>query len=466
MRWRDWLAYGRRGDRGNVAMLFALVVAALIVCIAGAVDFAFWLRARSIVRTSIDAAVLRGARELQTNPSDSAAAILAAGRFYRESSVQRLALSNDTIRFEVVDGGSGIAARGGVAVVTPFAGPMGLPPVPLLALSGGPDDTKGVVTIGQNARQSLEIAIVVDVSRAMTGGLIDMLKAPLKAFVDELVWPAAGPYRARAAIVPFADGVAPGTLMGNVTDAVPVRAYFDLAAGTRMRMLASDCVGERDGSAATSDAAPAGSGLIARLYSPTGRCGATSSVTPLTPDSTVLRAGVDALVAGSGNGAAGHIGAAWGWYLMSPSWAAVLGPSAEPAPYTGLTEPPGRATSLRKIVLMIGAAAFDTQTCNASAAPVIAFTAMVDRNSPGSATNAGSCLSPRGASDSQSDVMCAAMRASGLWIFALSLASPAAAPLQRCVSSADSFYEAAGPLGIQLALQDIALKITATYLSR
>lgn len=464
-RWRNRAGSDAQCAGGNVAILFALVLPMLIAGIAGAVDFAVWLRARSIVRTSIDAALLRGARELQINRSNPDAAVQAAERSYRASSVQRLTLGNDTIRFEVVDGGSGISARGGVAVVTPFAGHMGLPPLPLLATSGA-EDAKGVVTIGQNARQNLEIAIVVDVSRAMSGGLMDMLKGPLDAFIDEVVWPTAGGYRARAAIVPYADGVAPGALLTTVTDAVPARVYFDLAAGTRMRLLATDCVAERQGPQAASDAAPEGGDVIARLYSASGRCGATSPITPLTSDTSLLKAGIDGLTAGAGNGAAGHVGAAWGWYLLSPNWSAVLGAAAEPASYAGLSRPPGDAASLRKIVVLIGAAAFDTQTCNTSAAPAVAFAAMPDRNSPVSATSAGACLSPRGASDTQADALCAAMRASGLWIFALSLAAPSAPPLQRCVASADSFYEASGTVGIQLALQDIALKITKTYLSR
>ncbi|MEQ1612919.1 MAG: VWA domain-containing protein, partial [Hyphomicrobiaceae bacterium] len=34
---------------------------------------------------------------------------------------------------------------------------------------------------------------------------------------------------------------------------------------------------------------------------------------------------------------AGHIGAAWGWYLLSPKWAAVLPSASAPVPYTDKT---------------------------------------------------------------------------------------------------------------------------------
>lgn len=56
-----------------------------------------------------------------------------------------------------------------------------------------------------------------------------------------------------------------------------------------------------------------------------------SGPVPLTEDKTVLKDHVNALVAEGGT--AGHLGIAWGWYLISPEWAGIWPEASEPLPY-------------------------------------------------------------------------------------------------------------------------------------
>ncbi len=64
---------------------------------------------------------------------------------------------------------------------------------------------------------------------------------------------------------------------------------------------------------------------------------------PLTDDKEILNAHVSSLVAGGGT--AGHIGLAWGWYLISPNWASIWPTESEPRAYDD-------KTSVRAVILM------------------------------------------------------------------------------------------------------------------
>jgi hypothetical protein len=97
----------------------------------------------------------------------------------------------------------------------------------------------------------------------------------------------------------------------------------------------SNCVSERTTDAYT-DAAPSTT-LLGRVYqasspaaSTTNPC-MTPTITPLSADKTTLHAQVAALTAGGSTG--GHIGIAWGWYLVSPNfgylWPAASAPAAD-----------------------------------------------------------------------------------------------------------------------------------------
>jgi Flp pilus assembly protein TadG len=458
----------RPGHGGNITIMFALLLPSVVLAIGAAIDLSAWWRARSLVKAAIDSGVMRGAQELQTSQTDWTVATLAAERLYREHAA-RLPLRDDSIRFEVVDVGAGLTARGSVSIATTFLALVGIASLPLVSLDGS-EDARGIVTVGMNARQNLEIALVVDVSAAAEASL-DAVKSQLTMLVESVVWLPGYPFRSRAALVAFAEGVGLGPLSATVATSPAGIAYFDMASGTRARLLPTDCAGERQGPAAFTDAPPAGADVLPRIYSAAGRCSAGAPVVPLTSDTAALRLAIGGLAAGTSEGAAGHVGTAWGWYLLSPRWAGSVGAGAAPQPSAGLAVPPGSAGSLAKIAVLIGAAPFDIQHCNASAAPVMYGAAVPDRASPAGPAAAGACASPNGASETQLATVCANMRAEGIRIFSVSLSpygtgASSAAALRGCASSPDGYYEVPGGAGLDVAMRGIALKITASYLSR
>lgn len=467
----DREARGKAASRyasGNIAVATALLVCALLFSIGAVVDLGYWLRARSSALAAVDAAVLRGAHELQVHPSDLDTATRTAGQFYRATLAPDLSIRNDNIRFEVVDQGAGVAARGRVDVATPFLSGFSLPPLPLLAFDGS-DNSKGVVTIGFNARQNIELALVVDTSTGAAGSF-DALKSALSDFIGAVIWSPGSSFRARAAIVPFADAVAPGDLMDIVAKATPRRVIFDTLSGTTARLSVTQCAGERAGSNAFTDAPAVGNDMLPRVYASDAGCQTLRPVQPLTADIFRLQVAIAGLMTGNSVGAAPHVGAAWGWYVLSPLWANTFASGSEPDPYAGINAPFGSSTSLRKVVVLVASGAPSLEYCAASAAPGVPFTVLPDRDSAVDPGYAGACRSANGSSSVQLEAICAGMRSEGISIFTVSLASvdgkPAPAGLEKCADSTESYFEVSDAQGIVMAMHNIASRITSSYLSR
>lgn len=152
--------------------------------------------------------------------------------------------------------------------------------------------------------------------------------------------------------------------------------------------LTDSCVHERTGAQAASDAAPAsgrwiGAGNPRWNFSASSTAkydgwqnvenqGATgygvgayegrhgtcmpSGPVPLTEDKVALKAHVNSLIAEGGT--AGHLGIAWGWYLVSPEWAAIWPEASEPLPY--------RQPQTSKAVILMTDGEFNIQHATAS----------------------------------------------------------------------------------------------------
>ncbi|MBN9354047.1 MAG: pilus assembly protein, partial [Hyphomicrobium denitrificans] len=111
-----------RDTRGDVAILFGLMALVLFAMIGLAVDYGRFVNARSQTIAATDAAVLAGARALQTNGGDQAAALRVAQSYYAQATKNRLSLSNDTINFAIADNATAMVTTGNAVITTPFMG--------------------------------------------------------------------------------------------------------------------------------------------------------------------------------------------------------------------------------------------------------------------------------------------------------------------------------------------------------
>jgi hypothetical protein len=175
----------------------------------------------------------------------------------------------------------------------------------------------------------IELSLVADVTGSMcdvapavtdppctSGAKLDALKAAAREMVTSLASTTSIPGGIRVGLVPYSASVN----AGGYANAVSGGASVD------------DCVVERNGGEAYSNASPYVQqlGAIAPGSLPFYSCVA-SPVRPLVDlasagERNALLTAIDNLAASGGT--AGHIGAAWGWYLLSPEWSAVFGSRA------------------------------------------------------------------------------------------------------------------------------------------
>ena len=119
-----------RDTRGDVAILFGLMALALFMMIGLAVDYARFLSARNQTLAATDAAVLAGARALQTNGGNQQAALALAQTYYAQATQSRLGVINDGIGFAIGDNATSVIATGNASISTPFMGLGGTKSLP------------------------------------------------------------------------------------------------------------------------------------------------------------------------------------------------------------------------------------------------------------------------------------------------------------------------------------------------
>ena len=197
---------------GSVALMFALILVAVFGTAGAAIDTGRWLAAKSADSAALDAAVMAGARVLQTGGS-AAEAKLAAQRYY-ESNQQANGGGNASAEFSAPDAMSVVGFAEG-SVQTTLAGILGVTEMEYQLSSGA------MIQAGGGSAGNMEIALMLDVTGSMcadgvgpcTGGpagaasstdpKMRALKDSAKELVDIVVWDDQSEYFSKVAVVPF-----------------------------------------------------------------------------------------------------------------------------------------------------------------------------------------------------------------------------------------------------------------------
>lgn len=425
---------------GSVASLFGLMAIVLFLTIGGAVDYGRWLHARHHTINAMDAAVLAAGRSLQVDGNETSA-IAAAQAYYAENIKNRLPVKSDTVNFVVSDDGLSVSATGNAFIETPL---LSLAHIYQLALldSAGADYSKAEVAVGNNAGINLEISMMLDVTGSMSGDKIADLKLAAKDLIDIVVWDDQGEFTSRVALVPFSEGVR-----------LPTEDAIDTARGSlpaskykygRTYYL-SDCIAERTGAQAYTDAAPGNGAHVLGVYvrSSSGNCKPNSSnkLRPLSNDKAALKDWIDDLTTSGGTG--GHLGTAWSWYTLSPNWNGLWASSSNHAVAYG-------TPATQKIAILMTDGEYNRQ---------------YDVNG----ISVGSSWAANGSSTSQARDMCSNMKAAGITVytvgFGLSAGSEAAETLSLCATDPSKAFTAADGEQLRQSFRAIALEISKLYLS-
>lgn len=382
---------GFREQDGAVAVQFALLIVPLTITVFGALDVSRASGEKMRLQDALDAATLAAARSTATTDAGVQAvgeAVLAAN----------LAASQATLAsssFVIVDSKVVATARGTMPTV-----------VANLWMAG--DMTLGAESEVTRASNDIEVALALDVTGSMGGQKITDLKAAAKDLVDLVVQDQQSPYYTKLAIVPYSAAVNVGSYAASVRGAYTsgtcttpgCASYrFTNAQGNSRTFAISNCVTERTGPDAFTDASPASGGL-GRNYPASGNPCLASTIMPLSTDRTALKSRIDGLSAAGST--AGHLGLAWGWYMVSPNFASLWPAASRPADY-------GTAKLLKVVVLMTDGA-FNTTYCKG-------VISQDSGSGSGSSADHINCNAPNGNAFSQARALCDNMKAQGVIIY-------------------------------------------------
>lgn len=466
------------GDaRGDVAILFGLMALVLFMMIGLAVDYGRFVNARSQTIAATDAAVLAGARALQTNGGNQAAALKVAQAYYAQATKNRLSLGDDTIDFVIADNATAMVTTGNAAIKTPFMGLAGTETLPILR-SDGSDYSKAVLAVGGNAELNLEIAMMLDISGSMcdwapgnnqppceSASKLDDMKAAAKDLIDIVVWADQSKFSSRVAIVPFSGDVLPTASMfkfatNQAVDA-PSPKTVDYRVTKRNRTTTytykpTTCVAERPGKTYT-DVKPSTGNYVLREYTGDGNCIVSSKaqVLPMTNNKTTLKDHISGLNAKGAT--AGHVGTAWAYYMLSPNWAGAVPDASKAVAY--------KTPNTRKIAILMTDGDYNSEHDSSGVT--------TGQSGAGGSVNATD-------SPSQAKAICTKMKNhdaskpnnadDDIEIYTVGFQidgnQTAIDTLKSCATDEQHFYKSATGDALKAAFRDIALKISTLYLSQ
>lgn len=394
-----------RDTRGNIAMLFGVIVVPVLLVVAFAIDSSRELSTAKHLQAAIDAASLAGARALEDATKS-------------DEEVRQIALTSLSANLE--SSHSDMACAEASVNVNRELGTVNVQSqCQINALFGGtltPEDMSvaSAATAKANVTK-LDLALMLDVSGSMAGEKIADLRTAAITTAQTLITPSTGD-RVRISFVSYATSVNAGAY-GNPVLGRPANDDSD---GDGLDTV---CVSERTGIAAWNDDEPELGKWVGDLATDCP----TSSLLPLTNNLSLFESEINSLVADGWT--AGHLGVAWSWYLISPDWNAIWPSASEPLAYN---EP------------------------NAVKAVILMTDGMFNRE----------YVLPQGDSEDQALRMCDEMRDSEVLVYSVAFQAPpdAIAILRDCAGDESRFFDASSGEELLDAYAAIASQLSALTL--
>lgn len=225
------------------------------------------------------------------------------------------------------------------------------------------------------------------------------------------------------------------------------RMYYKENAASYM---ASTCLVERSGGQAYTDASTSGAGQgLGILYTSNGACDTDNYVTPLTSNKTRLNAAIDDL--DTQGYTAGQLGAAWGWYMISPNFADIWDDEVEnkPAAYD--------ADDLVKVAVLMTDGEFNYQSCYG-----------IQKSLLPSSFASSNCDTK--SEFQQAQTLCTNMKAAGVVIYTVGMQLGTSTTtinfLTNCASDPQYAHLASDAAELQTAFKKIAQSISRLRISR
>lgn len=434
-----------RKEEGAVAVQFAMAVVPMAVMVFGAMDVSRASGEKMRLQDALDAAALAAARSTATTDS----ALQAVGASVLAADLAGAGMTLTGSSFKQV--GSKVVASAH-ATVTPI----------IAKLWTDTDMVLGVETEVTRASNNIEVALTLDITGSMSGQKITDLKAAAKELIDLVVQDQQSPYYTKLAIAPYSAAVNVGSsyatglrgayTSGTCTTPGCASYKFTNVNGNSKTFAISNCVTERTGPEAFTDAAPS-TALLGRNYPSSANPCLASTIMPLSTDRTALKSKIDGFAASGST--AGHLGLAWGWYLVSPNFGYLWPTASQPAAYG--------ADKLLKVVVLMTDGAFNTTYCKG----------VISRNSgsgSGSSSDHINCDAPNGDAFSQAQALCDNMKAAGVIIYTVGFDvaddNNAQDIMRDCATDAEHVYLPSTGAALKDAFRAIGQDISRLRLSK
>lgn len=308
-------------ERGSVVMMFGLMAIGLFLSAGVAIDFGRLSHVKTRLSAAADAAALAGGRALLDGRLSNNEIETLTERVFMANINNGGGAVSETFAAPTIDvnRGQGIISIDALATV----------PMTIMKVAGFNSIDIPISAATKFDQRDVELAMALDLTGSMSGQKIRDLKDATKDMIDILLPNGGTPNQVRIAFAPYSSGVNAGRY-----------AYAATGQSTYT------CTYEREGYDPLGDQAPGpGDYLKTRGdagVNPSATCPTSSPVVPLSNDKAMLKSTVDGYT--TGGSTAGHLGAQWAWYLISPEWNNVFG-GTQSAPYND-------GQTIKAIVLM------------------------------------------------------------------------------------------------------------------
>ncbi len=399
----------RRAQEGTIAVTFAMTAMILVLITGLAIDAGRAYHAASKMTTALDAAALASAKTMREAGLTDDELRAVAERYFH------LNILGTGGNYAVIDSLQVAVDRDANAIHLTLASHV---PTVFGRLAGVDRFTVPVSATAIYESSDIELALQLDVTGSMAGRRLADLKVSVGDLLEIMLPDGGTTNKVRIGLAPFSAGVNAGPHAAAVS-------------GGRSR---DGCVYERLNLADQSSEAPAtGSRSFKVREDLSGRsiqsCPSNAAVVPLSDDKEMLRRTVEGYR--EGGTTAGHLGTAWGWYLVSPEWAGIWPTASKPVAYRD-------GKTIKAVVVMTDGI----------------------YNTIGGLNGGDNSATARQASTMAVDT-CAAMKAQGIRVYSIGFQAPSAAldTLRSCASTAASFFDASDGDQLRRAFRAIATEL-------
>ena len=345
----------RADTGGNIAIIFALALIPILAIVGVAIDTQMTLTQKNKVQAVVDSAVIFGSRSMQAGASRTDVTKEVTSYVAALLKQQSNSLDCAPVALEYADDAEDINASIFCSQPTTLSNLFGQSKMNFRVRAGS---TYGIGKV--------DVAFVFDVSGSMgNGGKMDDLKLAAKDAIDALLpasYDTAKLDDVRLAMTSYDTMVNAGSYFKAVTNKNATRTYtvtydketnvclkwkygkcqeYETVPTVTTKTITNKCVKERIGAHAFTDAAPGANAWIEAAEADFRKVNGTwkwveetcNSIgpLPLTDSRTDLKDYVTGL--NDFGGTAGHMGVAWGWYLIDPKWENIWPAASRPLDY-------------------------------------------------------------------------------------------------------------------------------------